>query len=109
MAEIERLEGAAAQLFEMCVAAGDHVVDNDLVHRMRIPPMARPAIRRTWESEPPRLYGPFDLRYDGGCPPHRRESHPGPPAGPAGAPGQQSGWDQPAGPGDHPRHAPPPR
>ena len=63
------LEGAVAQLFEMCVAAGDHVVDNELFDRMRIPPMARPQIRRTWESEPPSVYGRFDLRYDGERPP----------------------------------------
>ena len=69
MAEIQRLEGAVAQLFEMCVAAGDHIVDNELFDRMRIPPMARPQIRRTWEAEPPSVYGRFDLRYDGEGPP----------------------------------------
>ena len=47
MAEVAMLEGAVAQLFEMCVAAGDHIVDNDLFDQMRIPPMARPQIRRT--------------------------------------------------------------
>ena len=49
-AEIDRLHGAVAQLFEMCVAAGDHVVEHDLFDRMRIPPIARPQIRRTWEA-----------------------------------------------------------
>jgi glutathionylspermidine synthase len=68
MAEIQRLEGAVAQLFEMCVAAGDHIVGNELFDRMRIPPMARPAIRRSWEAEPPSVYGRFDLRYDGSGP-----------------------------------------
>ena len=62
MAEIQRLEGAVAQLFEMCVAAGDHIVENELFDRLRIPPMARPQIRRTWEAEPPSVYGRFDLR-----------------------------------------------
>ncbi|HEY0125872.1 MAG TPA: glutathionylspermidine synthase family protein, partial [Blastococcus sp.] len=64
-AEVERLEGHVAQLFEMCVAAGDHVVANDLFDRMRIPLMARPQIRRTWEAEPPSVYGRFDLWYNG--------------------------------------------
>ena len=61
MAEVERLEGWVAQLFEMCVAAGDHVVEHDLFDRMGIPPIARPEIRRTWEAEPPSVYGRFDL------------------------------------------------
>ena len=81
MAEIQRLEGAAAQLFEMCVAAGDHVVDNDLFDRLRIPPMARPQIRRTWESEPPSIYGRFDLRYDGEGPPKLLEFNADTPTG----------------------------
>ena len=81
MAEIQRLEGAVAQLFEMCVAAGDHVVDNDLFDRLRIPPMARPQIRRTWESEPPSIYGRFDLRYDGEGPPKLLEFNADTPTG----------------------------
>jgi glutathionylspermidine synthase len=66
--EVRRLEGWVAQLFEMCVAAGDHVVEHDLFDRMRIPPVAREAIRRTWEQEPPSVYARFDLRYDGSGP-----------------------------------------
>ena len=81
MAEIGALEGAAAQLFEMCVAAGDHVVDNDLFDRMRIPPIARPQIRRTWETEPPSIYGRFDLRYDGEGPPKLLEFNADTPTG----------------------------
>ena len=81
MAEIQRLEGAVAQLFEMCVAAGDHIVGNELFDRMRIPPMARPAIRRTWEAEPPSVYGRFDLRYDGEGPPKLLEFNADTPTG----------------------------
>jgi len=81
MAEIQRLEGAAAQLFEMCVAAGDHIVDNDLFDRMHIPPMARPPIRRTWETEPPSVYGRFDLRFDGEGPPKLLEFNADTPTG----------------------------
>src|SRR3712207_8798570 len=69
MAEVQRLEGWVARLFEMGVAAGDHVVEHGLFDRMRIPPIARPEVRRTWEAEPPSVYGRFDLRYDGQGPP----------------------------------------
>ena len=81
MDEVGMLEGAVAQLFEMCVAAGDHIVDNDLFDQMRIPPMARPQIRRTWESEPPSVYGRFDLRYDGEGPPQLLEFNADTPTG----------------------------
>ena len=81
MAEIQRLEGSVAQLFEMCVAAGDHIIENDLFERMRIPPMARPQIRRTWEMEPPSVYARFDLRYDGEGPPKLLEFNADTPTG----------------------------
>src|SRR4051794_14955967 len=81
MDEIETLEGAVSQLFEMCVAAGDHVVENDLFDRMRIPPIARPAIRRSWEAEPPSIYARFDLRYDGEGPPKLLEFNADTPTG----------------------------
>src|SRR3954463_1288837 len=81
MAEVQRLEGWGAQLFEMCVAArdpggdadpfapGGHVVEHALFARRGIPPIARPEIRRSGETEPPSVYGRFDLRYDGQGPP----------------------------------------
>ena len=81
MAEVQRLEGWVAQLFEMCVAAGDHVVEHDLFERMAIPPIARPEIRRTWETEPPSVYGRFDLRYDGQGPPKLLEFNADTPTG----------------------------
>jgi glutathionylspermidine synthase len=79
--EVHRLEGWVSQLFEMCVAAGDHVVEHDLFDRMRIPPMAREAVRRTWEREPPSVYGRFDLRYDGSGPPQLLEFNADTPTG----------------------------
>ena len=48
---------------------------------MRIPPIARPQIRRTWESEPPSIYGRFDLRYDGEGPPKLLEFNADTPTG----------------------------
>ena len=48
---------------------------------MRIPPMARPQIRRTWEAEPPSVYGRFDLRYGGEWPPKLLEFNADTPTG----------------------------
>ena len=65
----------------MCEAAGDHIIENELFDRMRIPPIARPQIRRTWEPEPPSVYGRFDLRYDGEGPPKLLEFNADTPTG----------------------------
>jgi glutathionylspermidine synthase len=64
-AEIERLERATSELMEMCVVAGDHIIDNNWFSRMGIPQWCEDRIRETWELEPPMLYGRFDLAYDG--------------------------------------------
>jgi glutathionylspermidine synthase len=65
----------------MCEAAGDRVIERDLFDRMRIPPVARPHIRRTWETEPPSVYARFDLRYDGEGPPKLLEFNADTPTG----------------------------
>lgn len=66
LAEIERLEAATAELFEMCIAAGDHILETDLWRRIGIPEKAMAAIRQTWfDDDTPSVYGRFDLAYDG--------------------------------------------
>ena len=66
-AEIDRLEAATAEIQRMALAAGDAILDpkNDWLNRMHIPAKAVAAIRETWQSEPPALYGRLDLAYDG--------------------------------------------
>jgi len=64
-AQIDALESATEELVEMCVAAGDHIIEHDLFARMGIPEWAEERIVETWSSEPPMLYGRFDLAYDG--------------------------------------------
>src|SRR5439155_12877664 len=50
----------------MCVDAGDHMIANpDIMRRMGIPEAAFAEIARSWEDEPPSVYGRFDLRYAG--------------------------------------------
>jgi glutathionylspermidine synthase len=65
--EIDRLEAATAEVHRMALAAGDVILDlkSDWLSRMHIPAKAVVAIRETWQSEPPALYGRLDLAYDG--------------------------------------------
>ena len=64
-AEVDKLEKATNDLQEMCLVAGQHIIDNNRFAELDIPPAAIPAIRQMWESEPPAIYGRFDLAYDG--------------------------------------------
>src|SRR5271155_3994045 len=66
-AEIDRLEAATAEIQRMALAAGDAILDakSDWLSRMHIPAKAVAAIRETWQSEPPALYGRLDLACDG--------------------------------------------
>jgi len=67
--EIDLLESGTNELEEMTRHAAQHVIDNRLYSKMGIPEPAVPLIERSWEVEPPSLYGRFDLMYDGCHPP----------------------------------------
>jgi glutathionylspermidine synthase len=67
--EIAELERASAELFAMCVEAGDHIIERGLWPALAIPEHAVERIVETWHSEPPSVIGRFDLRYDGRSPP----------------------------------------
>lgn len=64
-AEVDALEAATNELHGMCLAAVQHVIDNDLFGRLFIPDFAATLIREAWEVEPPAIYGRFDLSFDG--------------------------------------------
>jgi glutathionylspermidine synthase len=64
-AEINRLEAATAEIQRLALAAGDSILERDLLEKMHIPATAAARIRETWKSEPPALYGRLDLAYDG--------------------------------------------
>ena len=63
--EIAELERATAELFSMCVDAGDRIIERGLWRQLGIPEQAIERIVETWHSEPPSVIGRFDLRYDG--------------------------------------------
>jgi glutathionylspermidine synthase len=65
LAEVEGLEKTAAELWELCIAAGDYMLDNGWLERIGVPLLAHDLVRRSWQSEPPSIYGRFDFRYDG--------------------------------------------
>jgi glutathionylspermidine synthase len=67
--EVDLLASATNELEEMTRKAAQHVIDNRLYSKMGIPEMAVSLIERSWEAEPPSLYGRFDLMYDGCSPP----------------------------------------
>lgn len=59
--EVARWEATTNVLLDLLVEAGDHVIAEGLWERFGIPDWAAPRIAETWESEPPMLYGRFDL------------------------------------------------
>jgi glutathionylspermidine synthase len=63
--EVDALEAATERLQEMCLAAGQFIIDKNRFADLKIPSKAVDAIKKTWNEEPPALYGRFDLAYDG--------------------------------------------
>jgi glutathionylspermidine synthase len=68
-AEADLLAAATNELERMTRAAAQHIIDNRLYAKLGIPESAIPLVERSWEAEPPSLYGRFDLIYDGRHPP----------------------------------------
>jgi glutathionylspermidine synthase len=73
MDEVDVLEKASNDLFLMCLAAVQHVIDNDLFDKLCINREMIPLIMRSWEEEEATVYGRFDLAYDGVNPPKMLE------------------------------------
>jgi glutathionylspermidine synthase len=67
--DVDEIEKATNDLQEMCLAAGQYIIDNRRYADLKIPAAAIPAIEAAWEKEPPSIYGRFDLAYDGVNPP----------------------------------------
>ena len=67
--EVDLLVSATNELEGMTRRAAQYVIENRLYSKMGIPELAVPLIERSWDAEPPSLYGRFDLMYDGCHPP----------------------------------------
>lgn len=64
--EIDKIEAATATLYDMCLGAVQHVIDNKLYDRLFINPNMHNLIEDSWNNETPSFYGRFDLGYDPG-------------------------------------------
>lgn len=65
MNQVNELEKCTNELFQMCLTAVQHVIDNNLFEKLYINPELIPLIKRSWDNEEPSFYGRFDLSYDG--------------------------------------------
>ena len=64
-AEIDTLEAAGEELQSLCLAAAQHVIDQQRYAEIGVPAAAIPMIEWAWNLEPPALYGRFDLSWAG--------------------------------------------
>jgi glutathionylspermidine synthase len=64
--EINLVERATTELWDLCLGAVQHVIDNNLYARFAIPPEFIPYLEKTWEEDHPSIYGRFDLCFKGG-------------------------------------------
>ena len=63
--EINNIEKASAELWQMCLEAIDYVISKNLWFRFNIPESFRKYIITSWEEDHPSIYGRFDLGFDG--------------------------------------------
>jgi glutathionylspermidine synthase len=73
--EVDRLHADAVTLFDMCVRAGDRIIERGLLGRLGIPDFAHEQVIRTWYDDDPQsvsggdfspsILARFDVRYDG--------------------------------------------
>lgn len=63
--EIDRLESATGQLFDMCLAVVDHVIEHQLWDEFFIPREYAALITHSWKEDAISLYGRLDLAYNG--------------------------------------------
>lgn len=66
MREILFIEKATAELWDLCLGAVQHVMDNKLYNKFGIPEWIVPQIEKSWAEDHPAIYGRFDLCYKNG-------------------------------------------
>ena len=66
--EIDSIEKATNNLWEMCLEAVQYVIDNKLYHRFHIPEWFVPHIEDAWNNDAPAIYGRFDFSMKNGVP-----------------------------------------
>jgi glutathionylspermidine synthase len=64
--DVDTLEAATHTLFDLCLQAVQHVIDNKLYDKLHIPQTFVPLIEKSWQRDDFTLYGRFDLCYKDG-------------------------------------------
>lgn len=59
--EVDDLYNVSKELEEMSLAAVQHVIDNNLFEKLKIPDVCIPLIKKSWERDDFTFYGRFDL------------------------------------------------
>ncbi len=68
MSEVDRMEKATNDLWEICLEAVQHVIDKKLYSKFHIPEWFVPHIEDTWNNDAPAIYGRFDFTFKNGTP-----------------------------------------
>src|SRR4051812_20348796 len=63
--EVDKFEKAGNDVYELCLKAAQHVIDNNLYERLAIPAEAAPLIEASWNRDDLSLYGRFDFAWSG--------------------------------------------
>lgn len=66
--EVDAIERASAECFDLCLAAVQYIIDEDRFAELAIPKEVVPEIVKAWNAEPPSLYGRFDFSMQDGIP-----------------------------------------
>lgn len=66
MDEILSIEKATGELWDMCLKAVQHVIDNNFYSRFGIPVSFKNYIESSWNNDVPAIYGRFDFCYNNG-------------------------------------------
>jgi glutathionylspermidine synthase len=66
MEEVLKIEKATEELWDMCLAAVQHVIDENLYDKFDIPEWFIPHIEYGWSNDSPAIYGRFDFAFKDG-------------------------------------------
>lgn len=66
--EIEVIESATSECYQMFIEAVQYVIDNNLWHKLHIPDFIVPSLIDSWDSNELSLYGRFDFAVSNGVP-----------------------------------------
>ncbi len=66
--EIEAIEKATNELWDLCLEAVQYVIDKKIYNRFHIPQWFVPQIEESWNNDAPAIYGRFDFSMRDGIP-----------------------------------------